>query len=135
MEVPLPEALEELTTELVHRGFAVERDEYSAESFGNRIVELEDAPIRVRIVRDRGVWSVSLSAAPGSQFASPLLWRTVLTGRLQTEDRLSLEDQSEYVLQDLDRIRGAIVSNHDETLAGLDAWANAGFERRHQQGT
>lgn len=67
MAEELPTALNQLVTELQGRGFAVVAEQRDDAHFGNRLVELTD-PSRqtasaIRLVRDRGLWSVEVEIA------------------------------------------------------------------------
>lgn len=67
MAEKLPAALDQLVTELAGRGFTVVAEQSDDTHFGNRLVELAD-PSRqtasaIRLVRDRGLWSVEVEIA------------------------------------------------------------------------
>ena len=51
-----------LIARLIQAGFEEVETTYSPESFGNLVRVFERAPIRVRIVRDRGEWSAEMNA-------------------------------------------------------------------------
>lgn len=63
----LPAALDQLVTELEGRGFTIVAEQHDDAHFGNRLLELAN-PSRqtvsaVRLVRDRGLWSVEVEIA------------------------------------------------------------------------
>ena len=99
----LPQALCELLTELEARGFSVVADG-GGDALGSRVIELahphRETAARIRLDRDRGLWSVGISI--GDSWRDPY---QVLLAR----------DKSEYA---------ARASNHDErrrfTLSVLD---------------
>jgi hypothetical protein len=57
-----PGHLLELVQRLIRQGFEEIETEYSPESFGNVLRVFERAPVRVRVVRDRGDWSAEVTA-------------------------------------------------------------------------
>ncbi len=67
-QVPDPPGhLKDLADRLLSQRFVEVQSEYDAESFGNVVRVFERKPVRVRIVRDRGVWSAELTADPWLQ--------------------------------------------------------------------
>src|ERR1700729_943215 len=64
MPEDFPAALSHLIAELEDRDFAVVADEQDDRRFGNRVTELahpnRETARRVRLVRDRSLWSVEL---------------------------------------------------------------------------
>lgn len=62
----LPEApshLRDLIERLQAHGFEEVQSEHAAHSFGNVLRMFEREPVRIRVVRDRGDWSVEITAA------------------------------------------------------------------------
>jgi hypothetical protein len=69
---------------LIEHGFVVVEEQYKPEAFGNQLVTLS-RPTAVRLVRDRGDWSIELMGSDGQ-------WRWI--GADQPETGRSVEEQA-----------------------------------------
>lgn len=60
----LPDALSQLTAELLERGFEVTMDHRDESTFGNRLIEFRaSGRPAVRLVRDRGLWGADVDVS------------------------------------------------------------------------
>lgn len=61
MDSDSPTSIGELLEQLPQVGFNVVAERYSAESFGNRVTVLERDPVAIRMLKDRGIWTVDVA--------------------------------------------------------------------------
>jgi len=101
----LPEPLAALATTLEERGFAVD-EQPPSESFGDQLITFADERLRVRLIRDRSIWTIELGHPAWDDVYDPDVWRAALEGADPT-DPSALEDQAAYVAGALDRLREA----------------------------
>ena len=101
----LPEPLAALAATLEERRFAVD-EQPPSESFGDQLITFADQRLRVRLTRDRSVWTIELGHPAWDGVYDPDLWRAALEGADPTEPS-SLEAQAAYVAGALDTLREA----------------------------
>ena len=101
----LPDPLAALAARLEERGFAVD-EQPPSESFGDQLITFADARLRVRLTRDRSIWTIELGHPAWDDVYDPDVWRAALEGSDPTEPS-ELEEQAGYVGGALDRLREA----------------------------
>ena len=92
----LPEPLAALATTLEARGFAVDEQPPST-SFGDQLISFADERLRVRLTRDRSIWTIELGHPAWDRVYDPDLWRAALEGADPTAEPSDLEQQAAYV--------------------------------------
>ena len=106
-DTELPEALAALAATLEAQGFAVDEEPPNWESFGDQVITFEDERLRVRLTRDRSIWTIELGHPAWDRVYDPDLWRAALEGADPTMEPSELEEQAAYVLGALDTLREA----------------------------
>ena len=101
----LPDPLAALAARLEERGFAVD-EQPPSESFGDQLITFADERLRVRLTRDRSIWTIELGHPAWDRVYDPDVWRAALDGADPTNPS-PLEDQAAYVAGALDRLREA----------------------------
>jgi hypothetical protein len=107
----LPAPLETLRAVLEERGFWLAEQEHREDSFGDTFLVLVRRGLSVRIVRDRGQWSVEVSGPGGDQWFSPMVWRTYLDGDAGDVATPALDEQCQLVSKRLDEMQAAAESD------------------------
>lgn len=102
----LPDALQRLVAALEAMGFSVIAEQYSEAHFGNQLLELAD-PSRetgnaVRLVKDRGLWSVEIALA--GRWRGPYEVLLAIDGARYSSRALSHEERLRFTLKALERI-------------------------------
>jgi hypothetical protein len=99
-------AFADLREWLTRQGFVVLLDSYSPDSFGNQAVTLA-RPIAVRLVRDRGQWSVDICGEDGAW--RPLHeWSHELTGQRTRDFSATAEaDRLRRLLRAIEKASGS----------------------------
>jgi hypothetical protein len=87
-----------LTDQLEAAGFARTETGPDRQNFGNRLIELDDGRLRVRLTLDRSVWTIELRDHDAD------VWRAALDGTDPTVPA-PVDEQAEWVGANLDRIR------------------------------
>lgn len=96
MSASTPENVLNLGSFLEERGLRCDRDE-ELRSFGDRLILYWDDSIGVRVVRDRGIWSVDVSdSREGKDWYDVPLLMELLQGR--GEDVRPIEEQIEFIM-------------------------------------
>jgi hypothetical protein len=85
---------------LQDRGFVVLSDHYDPEHFGDQVVQLA-RPLGIRLVRDRGEWSVDVVGADG-EWIDIHRWRGAT--RSQRSEPPSAAEQAQRLREVLDEI-------------------------------
>jgi len=122
----LPGPLAALATTLEERGFAVD-EQPPSESFGDQLITFADERLRVRLTRDRSIWTIELGHPAWDRVYDPDVWRAAVEGADPTNPS-PLEDQAAYVAGALDRLREAASDPalHDRldeiAIARADIW-------------
>jgi hypothetical protein len=98
---------------LCAEGFTRARDEVWAESFGDRLIELVRADVRVRFTRDRGLWFLTVAGRASNDYFDLAIWRACLESLdvPAWDDELggvANETQIEYLRNVLGRIVSAL---------------------------
>ena len=101
----LPDPLAALAARLEERGFAVD-EQPPSESFGDQLITFADERLRMRLTRDRSIWTIELGHPAWDRVYDPDVWRAALEGSDPTEPS-ALEAQASYVAGALDRLRDA----------------------------
>ena len=102
----LPEPLAALAARLEERGFAVD-EQPPSKSFGDQLITFADERLRVRLTRDRSIWTIELGHPAWDRVYDPDLWRAALEGADPTTEPSELEEQAAYVIGALDTLREA----------------------------
>ena len=122
----LPDPLAALAARLEERGFAVD-EQPPSESFGDQLITFADERLRVRLTRDRSLWTIELGNPGWDGVYDPDLWRAALEGADPMEPS-ELEEQAAYVTGALDRLREAGSDPalrerlHEIAVARADLW-------------
>jgi len=136
---PLPVALGQLVAALETQGFDVVERGYDAQSFGNQLIELAgptDLPATaVRLVRDRGLWSVEVQLDGGDWFGPYELTLAIENGRYSTR-ALSHVESRDLTLDAIARLPRSRSSIHQvyERLLGFRREYNRQFTRELDSG-
>ncbi len=101
----LPDALAALAARLEERGFAVD-EQPPSDSFGDQLITFTDERLRVRLIRDRSLWTIELGHPGWDGVYDPDLWCAALEGADPMEPS-ELEEQAAYVAGALDRLGDA----------------------------
>ena len=116
-----------LAAQLEREGFSVEDRPDDLASFGDRLITLVAADLRVVLTRDRGIWSLELGHPAWEEAYDPDLWRAALEGTDPNEPS-ELEAQAAYVGDRLDALRAAAVDPSlrdrlsEMAIARADLW-------------
>jgi hypothetical protein len=102
----LPDPLAALAARLEERGFAVD-EQPPSKSFGDQLITFADQRLRVRLTRDRSIWTIELGHPAWDRVYDPDLWRAALEGADPTTEPSGLEEQAAYVIGALDTLREA----------------------------
>jgi hypothetical protein len=102
----LPDPLAALAARLEERGFAVD-EQPPSKSFGDQLITFADERLRVRLTRDRSIWTVELGHPAWDRVYDPDLWRAALEGADPTTEPSDLDEQAAYVIGALDTLREA----------------------------
>ena len=122
----LPEPLAALAARLEERGFAVD-EQPPSESFGDQLITFADERLRVRLTRDRSLWTIELGHPTWKDVYDPDVWRAALEGADPTEPS-ELEEQAAYVAGALDTLSEAASDPalrerlHEIAVARADLW-------------
>jgi hypothetical protein len=122
----LPEPLAALATTLEARGFAVD-EQPPSKSFGDQLITFADERLRVRLTRDRSIWTIELGHPAWDRVYDPDLWRAALEGADPTMEPSDLEEQAVYVIGALDTLREAASDPALDERLGEIAVARANF--------
>jgi hypothetical protein len=109
----LPTAVELLQDQLVSRGFRVADIEYSESHFGDTVILLVSDELRVRLIRDRGQWLVVVGSRSFEEWFSPSIWRDYFEGKTGPLSASTWEEQSSMVLDNLEKMRSAVLEEND----------------------
>jgi len=101
-----PEPLAALAAKLERAGFAADEYGPDRDSFGDRMTTFTAEDLRVRLIRDRGQWTVELGHPAWEDVYDPDIWRAALEGTDPT-DPSPLAEQAAYVADRLDALRAA----------------------------
>ena len=106
MAAELPAELRDLVENLEQNGFSVVAERYDEAHFGNRFVELidpsRDSGNAVRVVRDRGLWSVEILV--GGKWRDPYKVVLALNGSAYSTRACSHEERHQLTLEALKRL-------------------------------
>lgn len=97
-----------LAARLEQEGFAADERPPDLASFGDQVITLAAADLRVRLTRERGTWSIELGHPAWEELYDPDLWRAALEGTDPSEPT-PLDAQAAYVRDRLDALRAAAV--------------------------
>lgn len=122
VEIDVPTEIDDLRSGLTEAGFTV-AEELASSSFGDLAVTFRRGILEVRVVRDRGQWSIEI-AGPATGFYDPDIWRACLEGRAAPLDPAPLADQAAFVLGHLDELGRAAAD-----AATPDCLRRRGLER------
>jgi hypothetical protein len=89
-----------LADRLEAEGFRRRESGPDPESFGNRVIDLEDGRLRVRLILDRSTWTIEVDDRDVD------LWRAALEGADPTQPA-GVEAQAEWVAANVDTLRRA----------------------------
>lgn len=104
----LPEPMAELWRVLQQEGFLLAEEDYSEADFGNAFGVLLRGKAAVRFVRDRGQWFVEVGGPGGSEWYSPMVWRSYLQGEVGDASTPAMDQQCRFIVQALDQIVAAV---------------------------
>ena len=118
----LPTPLEHLRSHLLEVGFEEVTNRHHPESFGNRLVLLNDSILLVRMLHDRKQWFlevgiVGISDVNGWHQAQT--WRECLEHSGDPFREPLLVEQAEFVAKNLNRMRESATDERDRTTACL----------------
>ena len=106
MAEDLPAALDQLVTELEGRGFTIVAEQRDNTHFGNRLLELanpsRETASAIRLVRDRGLWSVEVEIA--GRWRDPYKVLLALDGSDYATRASSHDERLRFTVAVVDRI-------------------------------
>ena len=103
---------DDFIAELVGLGFELAETKYDESHFGDSVVTVFKGNLRVRVVRDRGVWLVQLSPGESNEWFSPMVWNAYLNrdiGSLTTPD---FSEQCRITIEGLERVEAMLGDPH-----------------------
>lgn len=103
MATDIPDDVAALIATLEEHGFT-RGSELVGTGFGDHSIELDRAPIAVRITSDRGRWTIELTHRKWDEWFDPDVWRACLEDRKPPDEPRSLGDQSAFILSNVDRL-------------------------------
>lgn len=106
MQGNLPTALGQLVAVLEEKGFTIVAEQTDEAHFGNRLLELvnpdRETAKTVRLVRDRGLWSVEIEVA--GKWRDPFQVLLALDGSKYATRAESHEERLQFTLEALQRM-------------------------------
>ena len=121
----LPEPLEALAAALEAEGLDRRERPPDPESFGDQVVTLHGDDLAVRLVRDRGEWTIELAHPSWDEWFDPDVWRAQIEGTDPMEPS-AVGEQAAWVRDELGAVRRAAAE--PATLDRLDEIATARAE-------
>jgi hypothetical protein len=121
-------AIEAMVADLVEQGIQLVTDSYSAESFGDWLREFHSPDLWIRVVRERGQWSVEAAPSGSTRWFSFEAWAVCVEGVLPP-DNASPARFSESVRASVPRLRAAVRA--DNSLVGRLERAGQEILARH----
>lgn len=103
----LPSPMQQLREQLENLGFWLAEDESRDDGFGDRFLVLMRRGLGIRLVRDRGHWSVEVSGPDLSEWFSPMVWHAYLNQRVGDVATPELDEQCQLILDDVARMQAA----------------------------
>jgi len=104
----LPSPIQQLREQLEELGFWLAEEEHRDDGFGDLFLVLTRRGLGVRLIRDRGQWSVEVSGSDLNEWFAPMVWRAYLNQRVGDVATPTLDEQCQLVLDDVGRMQAAI---------------------------
>ncbi len=119
----LPEELAALTRWLTSEGFAL-AEQQSSEAFGDRLLIYKREACRVRLIRDRGQWSLEINGSGQNGWFEAEIWRSCLEGENPSTGSIPLSEQATYLRKSLTQIEDALLNDPeiDDCLRQRGLW-------------
>lgn len=89
----LPSPIQQLREQLEELGFWFAEEEHRDDGFGDLFLVLTRRGLGVRLIRDRGQWSVEVSGSDLNEWFAPMVWRAYLNQRVGDVATPTLDEQ------------------------------------------
>jgi hypothetical protein len=98
----LPPTLDRFVAELRQDGFSVAVDQTDRAHFGDRLLELTDGHNRIRLISDRGQWTIDVAVGP--HWRSPYMIVLALTSSRYVRRALSNHERVRYAVDAMSQL-------------------------------